>query len=72
MEVFLILVMGIGGLMALLAGGALVLFGDRMRAADERAGRVNAKSMTPAAQRRFGIIMTVVGALFVLATLFLL
>ena len=72
MEILLIAIMGIGGLMALLAGGALWLFGDRLRAADERAGRNNAKAMTPAAQRRFGMIMTIVGALFVLATLFLL
>ena len=66
METLLHWVMGLGGLVAAVAGGILFFFGDRLAAADQRASRPNA--MSPAAQRRFGLIMMLVGIAFILLT----
>jgi hypothetical protein len=72
MESLLIWIMGGGGLVALVAGGWLYLYGDPFRARAERAGGPRPPgAMSPAAERRFGLIMAVLGAVFLLLALFL-
>ena len=72
MEELLKLIMAGGGLVALVAGGWLFLYGDPFRARAERAGRPRpATAMSPAAERRFGLAMAMVGAAFLALLLFI-
>jgi hypothetical protein len=71
MELLLKFIMGLGGLTALVAGGWLYLFGDPFRAKAEREGRPRpVKAMSPEAERRYGLVMALVGAAFILLLLF--
>ena len=48
----------------------LLIFGDQLRARDERAGRINDKYPTPQAQRRLAIILTAIGLACLLLAIF--
>ncbi|WP_260599587.1 hypothetical protein [Sphingomonas endolithica] len=61
----------LGGAIAFIGGGVLLVFGKQMRARDEAAGRITAKYPTPQAQRRLAIVITAIGlACLLLAFIF--
>ncbi len=66
METLLKIMMGVGGAVALFGGLALIVFGDQMRARDERAGRITAAYPTRERQRRTAYVITAFGAVCVL------
>ncbi|MEG3088060.1 hypothetical protein [Sphingomonas sp. PB4P5] len=71
MVTFLYGMMILGGAVAFIGGLVLLVFGEQLRARDERAGRITDKYPTPQAQRRLAIILTVIGlACLLLAFIF--
>ncbi|WP_380785210.1 hypothetical protein [Sphingomonas sp. R86521] len=65
------LMAGIGGLIALFGGAGLLVFGDQLRARDQRAGRIGPAYPTREKQRRQAYMFVGIGAVGVLViTLF--
>ena len=62
METFFHWMLILGSLVAFAGGLVLLLKGDQLRAADERAGRIGPKYPTPEAQRRLAMLLTGIGA----------
>ena len=70
MVMLLLGMMILGGAVSFVGGLVLLIFGDQLRARDERAGRINDKYPTPQAQRRLAIILTAIGLACLLLAIF--